>query len=118
MTRMLALSEPRLGHHSLNHARSVIWYLFDEHGEGFYISWVEYLTDTHGPECMAFKARRDKGGDVSVVSWSEEAVSYEPDAALALRNIFLQLTRDHDIRIVVDDDVLALLRQGKVVSDE
>ena len=34
---MLALSEPRLGHHPLNHARSVIWYLFDEHGEGFYI---------------------------------------------------------------------------------
>ena len=106
---MLALSEPRLGHHPLNHARSVIWYLFDEHGEGFYISWVEYLTDTHGP---------DKGGDVSVVSWSEEAVSYKLDAALALRDIFLQLTRDHDIRIVVDDDMLALLRQGKVVPDE
>lgn len=114
---MLALSEPRLGHHPLNHARSVIWYLLDEHGEGFYISWVEYLPDVHGPECMAFKARRDKGGDIHVISWSDEAVSYAPNAELALEEIVKQLEELYDVDVSVEDADYAL-RPGEVVPDE
>lgn len=116
MTRMLALSEPRLGRNPFNHARSVNWFLFDEHGEGFYVSWVEYVTGKRGPECMAFRARRGKDGDVQVASWSEEAVSYEPDASIALVDVIMQLEKQCGV-YVCEGDPAEELRPGEMVSD-
>lgn len=118
VSRKLTLSKPLVGKSPFNHARSVIWYLLDERGEGFYISWVEYVTDTHGPECMAFKARRDKGGDVYVDSWSEEAVSYAQDAALALEEVVKQLGERFDILVSVGDPATALCLWEVVAGDE
>lgn len=115
MTRKLTLSKPLAGKNPFNRARGVIWYLLDEYDEGFYVSWGEYAHDTGRPECMAFKASRKWDGDVHVDSWSEKAVSYEPDAALALREVLKQLGERFDILVSVGDPAAAL-RPGEVVA--
>lgn len=115
MPRTLTLSKPLVGKNPFNLARSVIWYLLDECDEGFYVSWVEYVPDTGRPECMAFKARRKWDGDVHVDSWSEEAVSYAPDAALALEEVVKQLGERFDVLVCVGDPAAAL-RPGEVVA--
>lgn len=112
MPRKLTLSKPLVGKNPFNRARSVIWYLLDERGEGFYISWVEYVTDTHGPECMAFKVRRKRDGYIHVDSWSEEAVSYAQDAALALEEVVKQLEEQFDVLVSVGDPATALCLWG------
>ena len=117
MIRLLMLDEPRLSTNRLNGTQHIVWNLLDEHGRGYLISWLEKAIDTGQPECMAFKARRRQDGDVHVDSWLEKAVSHNPDAATALLEVLLQLTRNYDIRIVVDDDMLALFPQGKAAPD-
>lgn len=111
------LGKPMRSMNPFNGTFRIKWHLLDEHGRGFLISWLEQAVDTGQPECMAFKARRRQDGDVHVDSWLEKAVSHNPDAALALQEVLLQLTQNHDIRIVVDDDMLTLLNQGKVIAD-
>lgn len=117
MISLLVLGEPRFLTNKLNGTQHIEWSLLDEHGRGYLISWLEKAVDTGQPECMAFKARRRQDGDVHVDSWNEKAVSHNPDAATALLEVLLQLTRNHDIRIVVDDDMLALFPQGKAAPD-
>lgn len=116
MIRSLMLGEPRFSTNKLNGTQHIEWSLLDERGGGFLISWLEKAVDTGQPECMAFKARRRRDGDVHVDSWLEKAVSHNPVAAAALQEVLLQLLEKYDMRIVVDDDMLALFRQGKVVS--
>lgn len=115
MSKTLTLSKPMVGRSLFNFARSVIWYLLDESGKGFYISWVEYVTDTHGPECMAFACEYDERGNCRT-NWSEQAVSYNPDAALALRDVMKQLKEKHGY--TYNTEVEVQLLPGEVVADD
>ena len=115
MPRTLTLSGYETSRSPLNGKRHIEWYLMDKGGRGYYISWLERAFDTGEPECMAFKARRRQDGVVHVDSWNEEAVSYEPDAALALEEVVKQLTELYDVTVSVGDPATAL-KPGEVVA--
>lgn len=116
MPMTLILETPNIGYSPFNHMKSVFWHLFDEHGWGFFISWIEYFKSTHRPKCMAFRARRGRDGDECVTNWDEKAVSSNPDAALALGEVLEQLEELYDVTVTVGDPASAP-RPGEVVSD-
>ena len=99
----------------LNGTQHIEWYLLDENDRGYYISWLEAAADTGLPECMAFKAGLVKDNDARVISWSEKAVSHDPDAALALDDVLKQLVELYDFDVSVGDPDGAL-RPGEVVA--
>ena len=67
---------------------------------------------------MAFKAMRKKDGFVHVTSWREQAVSYNPDAALALRDVMAQLKEKYGYEYEPEDAVEPVyLLPGEVVAD-
>lgn len=116
MPKTLTLSSPVFSTNNLNGTRHVEWYLLDEHGNGYLISWLEAAADTGLPECMAFKAKTGTDGIVRVTSWHECAVSYNRDAARALEEVVKQLMELYDVVVSVGDPASAL-RPGEVVSD-
>ena len=57
----------------------------------WYVNYVKSAPDTGRPECMAFKARFDKAGDLRVTNFRHVAVSYLPDPEAALVEVIRQL---------------------------
>lgn len=116
MPKTLTLHGPRGSRNYLNDTRHVEWYLLDEHGRGYLVSWLEEAADTHRPECMAFVANMRPSGVIDVLNWQEKAVSYNPDAAVALDEVLEQLKDAHGYRIL-EYEYAVKLRPGEVVSD-
>lgn len=116
MPKTLTLSSPVFSTNNLNGTRHVEWYLLDTHGNGYLISWLEKAYDTGRPECMAFRAKANAMGSCTVLSWTEQAVSYEPDAVLALYEVLQRLEEHFDYRYVNGGDI-ASLKPGEVVAD-
>lgn len=115
MTRKLRLGMPVLSVTSEGR-QHVVWYLLDKDGRGFYISWLEKASGTGRPECMAFRAKANALGSCTVLSWTEQAVSHEPDAVLALYEVLQRLEEHFDYRYVNGGDI-ANLKPGEVVAD-
>mgnify|MGYP006887401971 FL=1 len=57
----------------------------------WYVDYVQSAPDTGRPECMAFKARFDKAGDLHVTNFQHVAVSYLTDPGAALVEVMRQL---------------------------
>ena len=88
----LTLSEPQLS--EIMGVRTVKWDLLDQDGEGYRISWIKRAFDTNRPECMAFSCKHDERG-LRWTNYREQAVSHDPDAALALNEVMEQLKEKH-----------------------
>lgn len=121
MPKTLTLSEPELS--MLASARTVKWDLLDQDGVGYRISWIERAFDTLKPECMAFACKCDEPFackcDERGLRWTnyhEQAVSYNPDAALALNEVLMQLKEKYGYEYVIDLEPTQLMR-GEVVAD-
>lgn len=114
MPKTLMLSEPVLGKTVIG-ARSVKWTLLNENGDGYLISWIEAALGTMRPECMAFPTKHFKG-DARKIDWNEQAVSYNPDAALALREVMMQLKDEYGYAYEPETEPVYLL-PGEVVAD-
>lgn len=112
----LTLSDPEVLRNPINGTIHIVWYLLGKGGMGYYISWLEAAADTGLPECMAFEAKTGTDGIARVASWRERAVSYNPDAALALEEVVKQIGERFDVLVSVGDPAAAL-RPGEVVSD-
>lgn len=125
MPKMLTLSEPELFTH-YGKVYSVKWELLDEEGEGYRISWIECAFDsiswiecafdTNRPECMAFPCKHKKR-DARYISWNEKAVSHNPDAALALREVMKQLKEKYGYEYVINLEPTQIM-PGEVVADD
>ena len=115
MPKTLTLSEPQLFTH-YGKVYSVKWELLDEEGDGYRISWIECAFDTNRPECMAFPYKHKKRG-IRYISWNEQAVSHNPDAALALREVMMQLKDEHGYTYEPETEPVYLL-PGEVVADD
>lgn len=113
MPKTLTLSEPELS--MLAGARTVKWDLLDEDGVGYRISWIERAFDTLKPECMAFACKCDERG-LRWTNYHEQAVSHNPDAALALNEVLMQLKEKYGYEYVIDLEPTQLMRK-KVVAD-
>ena len=120
MPKTLTLSEPVLGRTVIG-VRTVKWLLLDEKGDGYLISWIGAALDTLRPECMAFPAEHFQGDarriDSRKISWNEQAVSHNPDAALALREVMMQLKEKHGYTYEPETEPVYLL-PGEVVADD
>ena len=114
MPKTLTLSEPELS--MLAGARTVKWDLLDQDGVGYRISWIERAFDTLKPECMAFACKCDERG-LRWTNYHEQAVSYNPDAALALNDVMAQLSEKHGYTYGIDPGC-AQLMPGEVVADD
>lgn len=114
MPKTLTLSEPELFTH-YGKVYSVKWELLDEEGDGYRISWIECAFDTNRPECMAFHDKHKKRG-IRYISWNEQAVSHNPDAALALNEVLAQLGEKHGYTYGINPGC-AQLMLGEVVAD-
>ena len=119
MPKTLTLSEPVLGRTVIG-VRTVKWLLLDEKGDGYLISWIGAALDTLRPECMAFPVEHFQGDarriDSRKISWNEQAVSQNPDAALALREVMMQLKDEHGYAYEPETEPVYLL-PGEVVAD-
>lgn len=114
MPKTLTLSEPRLKT-DVSNVRSVKWWLLDENGDGYLISWTESAFDTSKPKCRAFLAEHFQG-EIRKLGRREQAVSYNPDAALALRDVMKQLKKKYGY--TYDTEVEIQLLPGEVVADD
>lgn len=112
MPKTLTLHGPRGSRNYLNGTRHVEWYLLDEHGMGYLVSWLEEAYDTGRPECMAFVANMRPSGVIDVLNWQEKAVSYNPDAVIALDEVLEQLKDAHGYRIL-EYEYAVKLRPGE-----
>lgn len=115
MPKTLTLSEPELMAFN-DGTRKVGWDLLDENGDGYFISWIEAACDAMKPECMAFPCKHDKRGVRSII-YREQAVSYNPDAALALREVMMRLKDEHGYTYEPETEPVYLL-PGEVVEDD
>lgn len=113
MPKTPTLSEPELS--MLASARTVKWDLLDQDGVGYRISWIERAFDTLKPECMAFSCKHDERG-MRWTNYHEQAVSYNPDAALALNDVMAQLKEKHGY--TYNTEVEIQLLPGEVVADD
>lgn len=95
--------------------RTVKWDLLDQDGVGYRVSWIESAFDTLIPECMAFACKHDERGR-RWTNYHEQAVSYNPDAALALDDVIEQLGDKYGYVFVIDPGTRRLL-PGEVVAD-
>ena len=112
MPKMLTLSEPKVSKTVIG--RMVEWFLLDENGDGYYISWIEYTFDTLTPKCMAFLIEPD-GCAARLPEWYGLAVSYNHDAALALNEVIEQLKEKHGYEYVIDLEPTQIM-PGEVVA--
>ena len=110
--KTLTLSEPEIS--KIVGVRTVKWALLDENGVGYRISWIAKAFDTHMPECMAFACKHDTRG-IQWTDYREKAVSYNPDAALALIDVMKQLRKKYDYEYNTEVEVQLL--PGEVVAD-
>lgn len=113
MPKTLTLSEPQLS--EIMGVRTVKWDLLDQDGEGYRISWIKRAFDTLKPECMAFSCKHDERG-LRWTNYREQAVSYNPDAALALNDVMAQLKEKHGY--TYNTEVEIQLLPGEVVADD
>ena len=113
MPKTLTLSNPKFS--EIVGVRTVKWDLLDEKGVGYRISWIAKAFDTHMPECMAFACKHDTRG-IQWTDYREQAVSYDPDAALALRDVMAQLKEKHGY--TYNTEVEIQLLPGEVVADD
>lgn len=120
MPKTLTLSEPAIFEKTAFGVRTVKWTLLDEEGDGYLISWIECAFDTMKPECLAFPAEHIQSDvkkiDWRKISWNENAVSHNPDAALALREVMEQLNDEHGYTYEPEMEPIYLL-PGEVVAD-
>lgn len=120
MPKTLTLSEPAIFEKTAFGVRTVKWTLLDEEGDGYLISWIECAFDTMKPECLAFPAEHIQSDvkkiDWRKISWNENAVSHNPDAALALREVMEQLKDEHGYTYEPEMEPIYLL-PGEVVAD-
>lgn len=121
MPKTLTLSEPAIFEKTTFGVRTVKWTLLDEEGDGYLISWIERAFDTMKPECLAFPAKHLQSDirkmDWQKISWVEQAVSHNPDAALALNEVLMQLKEKYGYEYVIDLEPTQLMR-GEVVADD
>ncbi len=116
MPKTLTLGKPELSTCD-DGVRMVKWALLDENGVGYRISWIEGAFDTDRPECMAFACKYDERGRCWT-NYHEQAVSHNPDAALALRDVMEQLKEKHGYTYEPEDAVGPVyLLPGEVVAD-
>ena len=116
MPKTLTLSEPKQFSTSYG-GRTIIWDLLDEDGKGYRISWIESAFDTNKPKCRAFQAECFQG-EFLKMGRREQAVSYDPDAALALRDVMAQLKEKHGYTYEPEDAAEPVyLLPGEVVAD-
>ena len=113
MPKTLTLSEPRLS--EIMGVRTVKWDLLDQDGEGYHISWIKRAFDTLKPECMAFSCKHDERG-LRWTNYREQAVSHNPDAALALNEVMMQLKEKHGY--TYNTKAGFRLLPGEVVADD
>nr|DAH61224.1 MAG TPA: hypothetical protein [Caudoviricetes sp.] len=113
MPKMLTLSEPELS--IIAGARTVKWNLLDKEGRGYRISWTEEDFSNFKPKCSAFQVERFQGC-VLKIGREEQAVSHNPDAALALREVMKQLKKKYGY--TYDTEVEIQLLPGEVVADD
>lgn len=120
MPKTLTLSEPWLTK-TIIRACTIKWVLLDENDDGYLISWIEAAHDTMKPECMAFPVEHFQGDaqeiDWDSIIWNKKAVSYNPDAALALNEVLAQLSDKYGYVFVIDPDTRQLF-PGDVVADD
>lgn len=114
MPKTLTLSEPKQ-FSTFYGGHTVTWDLMDEKGVGYRISWIAKAFDTHMPECKAFACKHGMRG-VQKTNYREQAVSYNPDAALALRDVMKQLKDKYGY--IYDTEVEIQLLPGEVVADD
>lgn len=114
MPKTLTLSKPKFS--EIVGVRTVKWDLLDEDGEGYRISWINGAFDTFKPECMAFACKYDGHGR-RWTNYHEQAVSHNPDAALALRDVMAQLKEKYGYEYAIDLEPTQLL-PGEVVADD
>lgn len=116
MPKTLTLSKPELSTFEMFNSvtRKVEWFLLDENGDGYFISWIERAFDTRKPECMAFSIKPDERMPRQS-EWCEQAVSHNPDAALALRDVMKQLRKKYGYEYNTEVEVQLL--PGEVVAD-
>ena len=118
MPKTLTLSEPWLMKTIIG-CRTVKWVLLDENNDGYFISWIEAAHDTMKPECMAFPVEHFQSDaqeiDWDSISWNEKAVSYNPDAALALDDVIEQLGDKYGYVFVIDPGTRQLF-PGEMVA--
>lgn len=112
MPKTLTLSKPEFS--EIVGVRTVKWDLLDEDGVGYRISWIEGAFDTLKPECMAFACKHDERG-MRWTNYHEQAVSYSPDAALALRDVMTQLRKKYGYEYNTEVEVQLL--PGEVVAN-
>ncbi len=110
MSKTLTLSKPELWPDS-GRVYSVKWDLLDEDRKGYCISWIAKAFDTHMPECMAFACKHDTRG-IQWTDYREQAVSYNPDAALALIDVIKQLKEKHGYEYNTEVEVQLLPGRG------
>ena len=120
MPKTLTLSEPAIFEKTAFGVRTVKWTLLDEEGDGYLISWIERAFDTMKPECLAFPAEHIQSDvkkmDWRKISWNEQAVSHNPDAALALNEVLARLGEKHGYTYGINPGCAQLMR-GEVVAD-
>ncbi len=114
MPKTLTLSKPELS--MLAGARTVKWNLLDEKGSGYRISWTEEDFSNFKPKCSAFQAERFQGW-VLKIGREEQAVSHNPDAALALREVMMQLKDKHGYTYEPETEPVYLLPEEVVADD-
>lgn len=118
MPKTLTLSEPWLTKTIIG-ACTIKWVLLDENNDGYFISWIEVAHDTMKPECMAFPVEHFQSDaqeiDWDSISWNEKAVSYNPDAALALNEVLAQLSDKYGYVYGIDPGKRQLF-PGEVVA--
>ena len=118
MPETLTLSEPWLTKTIIG-SRTIKWVLLDENDDGYFISWIEAACDTMKPECMAFPVEHFQGDtqeiDWDSISWNKQAVSYNPDAALALIDVMKQLKEKYGYEYVIDLEPTRIM-PGEVVA--
>lgn len=118
MPKTLTLSEPKLS--IIAGARTVKWNLLDKEGRGYRISWTEEDFSNFKPKCSAFQAERFqdyvlKQGWVLKISRDKQAVSHNPDAALALNEVMAQLSDKYGYTYNIEEGFQLL--PGEVVAD-
>lgn len=113
MIKTLTLSEPKLS--IIAGARTIKWSLLDEKGSGYRISWTEEDFSNFKPKCSAFQAECFQGW-VLKIGREEQAVSHNPDAALALNEVLAQLSDKHGYVYGIDPGQYQLF-PGEAVAD-
>ncbi len=113
MPKMLTLSEPELS--IIAGARTVKWNLLDKEGRGYRISWTEEDFSNFKPKCSAFQAERFQDW-VLKQGRDKQAVSHNPDAALALNEVMAQLSDKYGYTYNIGEGFQLL--PGEVVADD